>query len=156
MKNLRMIFVLLFIPVNILAQTYSVGDFAKGGIVFSVDESSKHGLVCVKFDQMQFGDWHEAVEKCKSLTIFEGGKTYKKWRLPTKEEIDLMFQNRKVIDSIAIAYGGSAFDKELGSYYWSSTEEAGTGAWLYSFGFGYPTLMSKESNSFGARAVRSF
>lgn len=32
-------------------QKYSVGDFAHGGIVFYVDESGQHGLVCSKKDQ---------------------------------------------------------------------------------------------------------
>ncbi|MEE9432481.1 MAG: DUF1566 domain-containing protein [Melioribacteraceae bacterium] len=31
--------------------TYSVGDFAQGGIVFWVDETAEHGLVCTKEDQ---------------------------------------------------------------------------------------------------------
>jgi hypothetical protein len=31
--------------------TYSVGDFAHGGIVFWVDETGQHGLVCAKEDQ---------------------------------------------------------------------------------------------------------
>jgi hypothetical protein len=30
------------------ANTYSIGDFAQGGIVFWVDESGEHGLVCAK------------------------------------------------------------------------------------------------------------
>ena len=33
------------------AKTYKVGDFAHGGIVFWVDESGQHGLVCAKSDQ---------------------------------------------------------------------------------------------------------
>ena len=33
------------------ATTYSIGDFAQGGIVFWVDETGKHGLVCSKSDQ---------------------------------------------------------------------------------------------------------
>jgi hypothetical protein len=33
------------------ATTYSVGDFAHGGIVFWVDETGQHGLVCAKEDQ---------------------------------------------------------------------------------------------------------
>ena len=31
--------------------TYSVGDFAQGGVVFYVDETGQHGLVCAKTDQ---------------------------------------------------------------------------------------------------------
>lgn len=36
---------------TISATTYEVGDFALGGIVFWVDESGQHGLVCAKTDQ---------------------------------------------------------------------------------------------------------
>jgi hypothetical protein len=32
-------------------KTYQVGDFAQGGIVFWVDETGQHGLVCAKNDQ---------------------------------------------------------------------------------------------------------
>jgi len=31
--------------------TYAIGDFAQGGIVFWVDETGQHGLVCAKSDQ---------------------------------------------------------------------------------------------------------
>ena len=30
---------------------YEVGDFALGGIIFWVDETGQHGLVCAKEDQ---------------------------------------------------------------------------------------------------------
>lgn len=33
------------------AETYAVGDFAQGGIVFWIDEIGQHGLVCSKEDQ---------------------------------------------------------------------------------------------------------
>lgn len=38
--------------------TYSVGDFAHGGIVFWVDETGQHGLVCAKQDQSTGVGWH--------------------------------------------------------------------------------------------------
>lgn len=38
--------------------TYAVGDFAKGGIVFWVDETSQHGLVCAKEDQNNNVRWY--------------------------------------------------------------------------------------------------
>ena len=38
--------------------TYSVGDFAHGGIVFWVDETGQHGLVCAKEDQSTGVRWH--------------------------------------------------------------------------------------------------
>ncbi len=34
-----------------VATTYSIGDFAQGGIVFWLDETGQHGLVCAKTDQ---------------------------------------------------------------------------------------------------------
>ncbi|MCO5232762.1 MAG: hypothetical protein M9888_03360 [Chitinophagales bacterium] len=40
------------------AKTYSVGDFAHGGIVFWVDETGQHGLVCAKEDQSTGIQWH--------------------------------------------------------------------------------------------------
>lgn len=43
-----------------LVTSYSVGDFAQGGIVFWVDETGKNGLVCAKSDQnLSSGErWH--------------------------------------------------------------------------------------------------
>ena len=38
--------------------TYSVGDFAQGGIVFWVDETGQHGLVCAKSDQSSGIRWY--------------------------------------------------------------------------------------------------
>ncbi len=37
------------------ATTYTVGDFAQGGIVFWVDETGEHGLVCAKSNQDEGG-----------------------------------------------------------------------------------------------------
>lgn len=39
-------------------KTYSVGDFAQGGIVFWVDETGQHGLVCAKVDQSTAVRWY--------------------------------------------------------------------------------------------------
>jgi hypothetical protein len=38
--------------------TYAVGDFAQGGIVFWVDETGQHGLVCAKEDQSTGIRWY--------------------------------------------------------------------------------------------------
>ncbi|RLC09287.1 MAG: hypothetical protein DRI24_22075 [Deltaproteobacteria bacterium] len=38
--------------------TYSVGDFAQGGIVFWVDETGQHGIVCAKTDQSTGVRWY--------------------------------------------------------------------------------------------------
>lgn len=46
-----------YIPV----QTYQIGDFAHGGIVFWVDETGQHGLVCTKVDQSVGIQWYNGV-----------------------------------------------------------------------------------------------
>lgn len=40
------------------AMNYSIGDFAQGGIVFWLDETGQHGLVCAKEDQNTHIRWH--------------------------------------------------------------------------------------------------
>ncbi|PKP02750.1 MAG: hypothetical protein CVU11_10785 [Bacteroidetes bacterium HGW-Bacteroidetes-6] len=42
---------------TISAKTYQVGDFVFGGIVFWVDESGQHGLICTKSDQSTSIRW---------------------------------------------------------------------------------------------------
>lgn len=41
----------------ISAKTYQVGEFAHGGIVFWVDETGQHGLICAKTDQSTSTRW---------------------------------------------------------------------------------------------------
>ena len=54
---------LLSVPYALHAKTvgnqknYKVGDFAHGGIVFWVDETKQHGLVCAKQDQIEATKW---------------------------------------------------------------------------------------------------
>jgi hypothetical protein len=43
---------------TIVVKTYVVGDFAHGGIVFWVDETGQHGLVCAKTDQSTGVRWY--------------------------------------------------------------------------------------------------
>ena len=43
---------------SVPSTTYSIGDFAHGGIVFWVDETGQHGLVCAKEDQSTGVRWN--------------------------------------------------------------------------------------------------
>jgi hypothetical protein len=49
------------IPTPIPTPPYSVGDFIHGGIVFYVDETGEHGLVCAKTDQSTNAPWSMGV-----------------------------------------------------------------------------------------------
>ena len=169
--------------------TYSVGDFAQGGIVFWVDETGQHGLVAAKEDQSTGVRWYAgtygntqakgdgpfsgeantsiiiaaqvaigddgstyAARICNELQVTEGGKTYGDWYLPSKEELNLMYQNKATIDATAGVNGGSGFAR---SYYWSSTEYSNYYAWLQGFANGYQDSYSKDG-AVRVRAVRAF
>ncbi len=53
-------------------KTYEVGDFAQGGIVFWVDESKQHGLVCTK-EEIGSLRWHAGTY---AITRANGGGVY--------------------------------------------------------------------------------
>lgn len=172
--------------------TYSVGDFAQGGIVFWVDETGQHGLVAAKVDQdggsgMQWyngsytdteahGDGVYAGEMntlliianqgsnsnnyaagvCANYTVTEGGVTYGDWYLPSKEELNLMYQKKATINATAGANGGSGF---ASVFYWSSAEYNGYNsisfAWGQYFDAGFQDFDDKLYER-RVRAVRAF
>ena len=79
--------------------------------------------------------WDEAVEEVKKLG--EG------WRLPTKEEINLMYRHKDKI-------GGFVEDG-----YWSSTEYGAYLAWVQDFTNGNHYSNNKNFTNYYVRAVRS-
>jgi hypothetical protein len=168
-----------------------VGEFYGGGIVFWVDETGEHGLICAKQDQSTAIRWFAgswdftrasgdgpfsgemntaiiiaahvsigddgnayAARICAQLQITEGGKTYGDWYLPSREELDLMYDNRTTINATATANGGSSFS--TGSY-WSSNESNSEDylAWQKSFNTGSESVSDKENTNL-VRAVRAF
>jgi len=64
------------------------------------------------------------------------------WRLPTREELHLIWLNRKSIGSFAAAY------------YWSSSENLSGNAWSQGFAFGSHSTSYKYS-AYYVRAVRN-
>ncbi|WP_370100925.1 Lcl domain-containing protein [Xanthomarina gelatinilytica] len=169
--------------------TYSVGDFAHGGIVFWVDETGQHGLVCAKQDQSTGVRWYAgtngntqargdgpyagkantsiiiaaqvaigddgntyAARICNELLITENGKYYGDWYLPSKYELNLIYQNMVSIDTTAIANGGSLLGYAL---YWSSTESSSSDTWYQDFGDG-SQLSAGRLNTLRVRAIRAF
>ncbi len=178
-------------PYIINVKIYQIGDFAQGGIVFWVDETGEHGLVCAKSDQdggsgirwyagttgvtratgdgpfsgeantaiiiaaqVAIGDDGNtyAASFCNELQITEGGKTYGDWYLPSKEELNLMYQNISAINTTATNNGGVAFAAD---YYWSSTEYNISSAWKQYFYDGGQYYYSKTTTN-RVRAVRAF
>jgi len=82
-----------------------------------------------------------AADLCANLSL--GG--YSDWFLPSKDELNLMYENLKV-------FGVAGF---ADNYYWSSSEYNATHAWYQIFGNGYQSNFYKES-TYRVRAVRAF
>jgi len=94
-----------------------------------------------------------AARICNELQITEGGTTYGDWYLPSKKELDLMYQNRATINATAGANGGSGF---VSGYYWSSTESSSNAAWSQNFSDGLQPDNRNKSFNFRVGAVRAF
>lgn len=186
---------LLSVPYALHAKTaenlknYKIGDFAHGGIVFWVDETGKHGLVCAKNNQTSvawfagtFGNTyakgngiyagkannaiiipaHIAINKddedsyaarlCNELSIEENNITYGDWYLPSKFELNLMYENRAIINATSTANNGDNFVNDV---YWSSTENTISRAWIVNFNTGQETDVLKNVVN-NVRAIRAF
>ena len=116
------------------------GKLANGGIIVYADTNGLHGLVC-SISDLGIGDWNSAKQLCDNYN--EGG--FSDWRLPTKDELQLIYfllHRRKV--------GGFA-----NTHYWSSTEEDDNYAFRKNFNNGNTFYFSKGYDS-KVRAVRAF
>jgi hypothetical protein len=96
------------------------------------DRKSVNGLEVS--DNLGLMSWHKAIVACKNLGPG--------WRLPTKDELNMLYKNKEEI-------GGFATD-----YYWSSAENGNTDAWLQGFASGSQYGNSKNF-AYYVRAVRA-
>ncbi len=118
----------------------SSGKLANGGIIVYSDEKGEHGLVCSNND-LGNANWNSAKQLCDNYN--EAG--FSDWRLPTKDELQLIYlllHRRKI--------GGFA-----DNYYWSSTDDYSNYAWRQYGSSGDQTSLSKDG-SCNVRAVRAF
>jgi hypothetical protein len=84
--------------------------------------------------------WEDANKACESLG--------NGWRLPTKDELNLLYLNRDAI-------GGFS-----NGVYWSSTENGTYNyyfvAWFQNFYDGFQGNLANKDKAFTVRAIRSF
>lgn len=162
------------------AEEPSIGAYYQGGIVIALDSSGEHGLIAAVEDQSTTDPWWngEFVETLARSAQDGGDNTqkiisaqgsngsyaaslcakyeidgYDDWFLPSKDELQLLYENRELFE-------GSVNDLPTPlteGLYWSSTEyEIGT-AWVQDFTTGEQHLdnTSDEANVH-TRAVRKF
>jgi phosphodiesterase/alkaline phosphatase D-like protein len=118
---------------------YFIGENIYGGIVFYIDGSGQHGLVCTPSNQgtAEWGCAGTGIVGADGIVVGTGNQNtidivngcpnagiaaricydlvlngYDDWYLPSKNELDLMYSNLKV----------ASLGNFNGSYYWSSTE----------------------------------
>ena len=92
----------------------------------------------------QSGHIESIASKCTSLSIINNGVTYKDWFLPSKDELNLMYQNIKNIGGFAT------------SSYCSSSEFSATIIWSQSLITGTQLSMNAKSLNYKARSCRVF
>jgi hypothetical protein len=161
--------------------TYAIGDTHQGGIIFYLDASGKHGLISaptdqsagIKWDNGSFVDtyaygngigagegnsqgirrWQGTCSSCYASELCQdlwlGGEG--DWYLPSKYELNLMFENIGQGNALGLGNIGN-FDN---TFYWSSTEDDNDEAWRQVFGYG-GQAGSPKSSTFSVRAVRAF
>ena len=159
----------------------SIGDTHQGGIIFYLDPSGCHGLISTTTDQSTGIQWYNgsdvdtyaygngigsgdgnsqgirrwqgtcsscyASELCQDLN--SGG--YTDWYLPSKYELNLMYQNIGQGNALGLGNIGNFPN----SIYWSSTEYNKSSAWWIFFSNGNQGDGLKV-NGFSVRAIRSF
>ncbi|MBU0487510.1 MAG: protein kinase [Bacteroidetes bacterium] len=150
--------------------TLKIGDNYAGGIIFYLDASGKHGLVCAPKDQGKYvwgcyekeiggtsksfgsgaANTRQIANNCESNTAAGlcynlNLNGYDDWFLPSKDELNLMYKNLH-----KNGIGGFSTN-----FYWSSSEHNAYYAWLQNFINGYQGYYNKD-NSYYVRCVRSF
>ena len=109
-----------------------------GGIVIFVNPQGDHGMI-VSSKEVGSVDWEKAKKICAAYKSGNVGG----WRLPSKAELNIIYQNRKY----------------LGPYtkgnYWSADEEGKNNAWLQNFANGNQSKGNKSGDA-AVRAVRPF
>lgn len=123
------------------SSTKKLPPIKQGG--FIIFEKNGHGLVA-SVENLGKLDFNEAIKACDTLQI-DG---YSDWRLPTKEEFELIHPklNLKKVG------GGSIFQS---SWYWTSTEVDKQNAWTHNLQNGLQASYFKDFKCF-VKAVRSF
>jgi hypothetical protein len=164
---------------NSTLPTLAIGQVYQGGIIFYLDASGKHGLIAAPSDQSTWIQWYNgaytnttafascvgcgdgntsrivysngsgsyAAKLCYDLNL--GGNT--DWYLPSKYELNLMYQNIGKGNALGLGNIGNFAN----NFYWSSTELDLNSAWNQYFGNGHQNDNFKFMTDY-VRAVRAF
>ena len=132
---------------------FYLGQYHKGGIVFYVDSTGEHGLVCTPTDIMNQSnnqtDYYNAVSVCQNLK-YNG---YTDWYLPSKYQLNLIYTN------LGNGGFGPYYSSAAALYfsYWSSTPNPSSvgASWVQDFKTGAQSPITNGVDLL-IRAIRNF
>lgn len=127
--------------------TYEIGQQAQGGIVFYLNKTKTHGLVAASQDQMQNNNYQDCFDAINEPDHHDAhGQEYTDWRLPKLWEAYKMYMNLYLVNMGGFSASG----------YWTSKETVGFDKMhVMNFAKGMD-FTSRKSDTYKARAVRSF
>lgn len=158
----------------------SIGDFHSGGVIFYLDGTKEHGLVCSVIDPMQSTLWgcpdlvnfgangieigtgtqntSDILNACNEPNIaaaacanFESNG-YDDWYLPSKDELDSLYQHRDIVSEVSLLNNGSRLNA---GEYWSSSHQTTNTVWIQNFNAGNQFGDYKDAEHY-VRAIRYF
>lgn len=164
------------------SDTITIGDFHQGGIVFYLDNTGEHGLICALVDQSFDAQWGcpplsidgangtgigaghqntlDIVSGCSSTTSGFAAELcydfevngFDDWFLPSKDELDSLYQNIEIVDaSLLVNEGVELEDVE----YWTSSHLNSNTIYVQHFSAGNQFGVS-EDELYNVRAIRAF
>lgn len=108
----------------------------------AVVEDDNHAFLVLPKDIKEV-NWWDGKRKCEEQFA----------QMPNLRQLEVIYQNKEVLNKAFIAAGGEALDDE--AYYWSSTEYSSLYAWYLWMGDGYRSTNYKYGNGY-VRPVLAF
>ena len=160
--------------VVVVFQNLAIGQSYQGGIIAYIDSTGQHGLIVATADQSEGIQWYNgsyivtgatgtaigtgltntnAIIAAQGLGSYAAsiardynGGGYTDWFLPSKDELNQLYENKNAI-------GGFGDDYYI---FWSSTEYGSANAWFMYFDNGFFSYDFDKSFIFFVRAFRAF
>lgn len=127
-----------------------VGELWGGGIVFYVNTAGDHGLVAALQDQSAGINYGLADDAYSNPNNHDNaGKEFADWRMPSRYELNLMYQNLHL----------AGLGNFAASTYWSSScndNSLPIPGWTLNFSNASQATISRSNTSVRVRAVRDF
>ena len=136
---------------SVLFENPRIGEAYQGGIIIALSANGQHGLIAANQDLPKEMTWFGAKKAVKDSANYDAeGKKYSDWRVPTINELNIVYQHQDLVNA-------------TGTQYWSSTSTSKSLAWLEIFRYpdapsisGYRGFDGVKARPASVRPVRSF